>query len=41
MLTRDDEKGGKYFGDFAHPNGDPVVGSEEVKIIKNKLKKTS
>ena len=31
MISKNDELGGKYFGDFVHPNGDPIVRSKEVK----------
>ncbi|MCK4554817.1 hypothetical protein KAU19_07755 [Candidatus Parcubacteria bacterium] len=31
MVSENDELGGKFFGSFAYPNGDPIIGPKEVK----------
>jgi hypothetical protein len=31
MISENDELGGKFFGSFSHPDGDPIVGPKEVK----------
>ncbi len=31
MSHTNDELGGKFFGSFAYPNGDPIIGHGEVK----------